>query len=115
MSDLSFFAPWMLLPGLAVTAAALVHKRYFFKPNSKASPLSQFMKVFCLYMLPGVVALFFAGLSAANLALQAGYPVPPLLGQLVFMACCFGFTALVIRNEVAALARGKRNDSHPGS
>jgi len=54
--------------------------------------------------------------TAANLALQAGYAVPPVLAELVLMAGCFGFAALVMMNEFAALGdKGQPNESHPGS
>ena len=87
----------------------------FFTTNPKHSPLRGWMLVFFLYFLPGLVALFFAVLSATNLAMQAGYPVPPLLRQLIFFAGCFGLVALVIRKETRAVAaRVRTHDDHPG-
>jgi hypothetical protein len=106
MTDLSFFAPWMLWPSLGVMAVVIGHKRYFFEPNQKSSPLGRFMLVFLLYFLPCLVALFFAVLSATNLALRAGYGVPPLLRQLVFFGGCLGLVVLVIRRETLAVAAG---------
>ena len=114
MTDLPFYAPWMLGPSLVVMAAVVGHKRLFFTTNPKHSPLRGWMLVFFLYFLPGLVALFFAVLSATNLAMQAGYSVPPLLRQLAFFAGCFGLVALVIRKETRAVAaRVRTHDDHP--
>ena len=107
-ADLSFFAPWMLVPSLAVIVVAILHKRYLFKPNSGLSAFRQLMVVFILYELPGISAIFFAVLSAANLASRWGYLIHPLLTELVFYAGCFGFTMGVIRSEVRSVARKRQ-------